>query len=70
MNAFRVDVMQAWKDDARRVLNKVGGVFEEGWSAGSTEYSFLLESRLSADKIQDRLFSIGMNWARVRDWKE
>jgi len=63
---IRVDVMQAWQGTAAGVLSKIGAIQDSGYTSGSTEYSFIVETKKSPDKVRELLFGTGMHWAKVR----
>jgi len=65
---IRVDVMQAWRDTASKALTEIGAICDAGYTGGSTEYSFIVETEKTPDQVQDLLFETGMHWVKVRDW--
>lgn len=64
---LRIDVPQAWNRTAEQALLETRkiDILQRGYGAGSTEWSFLVETEISKDKVQDILFGAGLNWARV-----
>lgn len=65
---LRVNVMQAWRDEASKKLSELGTIVEQDWSAGSTEFSFVVVTTLTENEVQNRLFDTGMNWALVQKY--